>query len=125
MPPSVQKRSLIWGMDRTPKYRTMGAALLLSLPLPAVALTIDEASTAYQVAMDHLAAARQALVEAQRQVVAAEHAAPLPGFDYRQLTAEMDGIARRLEIYLSPRDRADQVFRMEPDGAYFQPYTRP
>lgn len=111
-------------MRMTTKPSLVLCLLLMSPALAsAQAWVATEQDSAYQRSMAHLEAARQAMRVVQREILAAQRASSLPGFDYERLTGDLDGIDTRLSFYLTPNQHYPRYQHLRPDGIYFFPPT--
>lgn len=82
---------------------------------------IDQRDPQYQVAMEHLASAAQALSLAQEELKKAEASHPLPGLDLVRMLSQIRPVEETITVVLVPERKRLRYQEITPDGQFFTP----
>lgn len=106
-------------------FLTLCLTTVVAIP-PAIAAdyagdsyVIDQRDPKYQVAIEHLARASQALRLAQDELKEAEASHPLPGLDLVRILSQVRPVEETLNVVLRPEQKRLQYQQLTPDGQFF------
>lgn len=101
------------------------AATLAAVPACADdPFVIDQRDSRYQVAIEHLSNAAQALSLAQLELKKAEANHPLPGLDLVQMLSQIRPVEETINVILVPERKRVRYRELTPDGQFFFTPTR-
>jgi hypothetical protein len=80
---------------------------------------IDQRDPKYQIAIEHLASAAQALRLAQDELKKAEASHPLPGLDLARMLSQVRPVEETINVVLRPEKKRLRYQELTPDGQFF------
>ncbi len=83
--------------------------------------SIDQRNPKYQIAIEHLANAANALAVAQAELKKANEAHPLPGLDVNRMIGTLSPAEETLRVILVPERKRLKYQTATPDGVFFTP----
>lgn len=83
---------------------------------------IDQRDPKYQLAIEHVSNAANALTVATEELRRAEASHPLPGLDLIQMMSRIRPVEDTLRVLLVPEQKRQKFQTAEPDGIFFTPY---
>lgn len=83
--------------------------------------SIDQRDPKYQVAIEHLANAANALAVAQAELKKAHATHPLPGLDVNRMIGSLSPAEETLRVILVPERKRLKYQTATPDGVFFTP----
>lgn len=85
---------------------------------------IDQRDPRYQIALEHLSSAAQALSLAQAELKKAEASHPLPGLDLVRMLSQIKPVEETINVILVPERKRQRYQELTPDGQFFFTPTR-
>ena len=97
------------------------AAICAGTALAADPYRIDQRDPKYQVSLEHLSRASQALALAGKELSKAHAAYQLPGLNIQQMLGQLRPMEDTLAVLLSPEKKRMAHQELVPDGLFFTP----